>query len=355
MIKRKKTKKIFVGPVAVGGGSPVTVQSMASTDTRNVRATVSQIKRLEKAGCNIARVAVPDDTAALAVKEIVRKVHVPIIADIHFNYRLALMSIDAGAHGIRINPGNIGSKQRVAAVVKKAKERDVAIRIGINAGSLEKNILKKYGHPTAEALAESALRNIALIENMAYKQIKVSIKSSDVMTTVKAYRIVARKSCYPLHIGITEAGTAFSGTVKSAVGLGVLLADGIGDTLRVSLSADPVEEVRVGFQILKCLGLCHYGLEMISCPTCGRQQLDVVSMANKLEKKLVNIKQPIKVAVMGCEVNGPGEAKEADIGLAGSKKHGVIFAKGKIIKKCPKADVFEEFLKEIYKMMNNEQ
>jgi len=348
MKRRKRTKKIHVGPVEIGGGAPISVQSMTNTDTRDVKATVSQIRRLEKAGCDIVRVAVPDEKAAEALNKIVQQAHIPVIADIHFNYRLALQSIEAGVHGIRITPGNRGDKRRIAAVVKKADERNISIRIGVNSGSLEKDILKKYSHPTAEALVESALRNINLIENLSFNQIKVSIKSSDVQTTVDAYRLVSKKIRYPLHIGITEAGTAFSGSIRSAIGMGILLEEGIGDTVRVSLSADPVEEVRVGFEILKCLGLRRRGPELISCPTCGRQQIDVVSIAKEIEEKLVGFELPIKVAVMGCEVNGPGEAREADIGMAGSKKMGIIFKKGKIIKKYPKKNLLKEFLKEIY-------
>lgn len=348
MKKRKKTKKIYVGPVEVGGGTPISVQSMTNTDTRDAKATISQIRRLKKVGCDIVRIAVPDEAAACSLKEIVENAHIPVIADIHFNYRLALQSIEAGVHGIRINPGNIGNKRNFSAVVNKAIERHIPIRIGVNSGSLEKDILRKYGHPTAEALVESALRNIELIESMSFRQIKVSIKSHDIQTCVDAYRLISKKSRYPLHIGITEAGTSFSGTIKSAIGLGILLEEGIGDTMRVSLSADPVEEVRVGFEILKCLGLRKCGPELISCPTCGRQHIDVVDIANRIEKKLVGFKLPIKIAVMGCEVNGPGEAKEADIGIAGSKHIGVIFKRGKIIKRCPKNNLVEEFLREIY-------
>jgi len=347
MKRRKRTKKIFIGGVAVGGGAPVSVQSMTNTDTRDAKATLRQIRRLEKTGCDIVRVAVPDDKAAESLKEIVGGARIPVVADIHFSHRLAIQSIEAGADAIRINPGNIGSRERVSAVLKKAKERGIPVRVGVNAGSLEKDILKKHGHPTAEALAESALRSIALVESLSFKNIKVSIKSSDVQSCLDAYRIVSRKTRYPLHIGITEAGTAFSGTIKSAVGIGILLEEGIGDTLRVSLSADPVEEVRVGFEILKCLGLRTHGPELISCPTCGRQQVDVVAMAEKVEKMLSGIKQPLKIAVMGCEVNGPGEAKAADIGMAGSKNTGVIFKKGKIVKKCRKKNLLEEFIKEI--------
>ncbi|MFC1591720.1 flavodoxin-dependent (E)-4-hydroxy-3-methylbut-2-enyl-diphosphate synthase [Thermodesulfobacteriota bacterium] len=347
MKKRKKTKKIFVGPVAVGGDAPISVQSMTNTDTRNARSTVAQIRRLEKAGCDIIRVAVPDDEAAESLHEIVRRARIPVIADIHFDYRLALQSMDAGVHGIRINPGNIGSRQRVAAVVKRAASQGIAIRVGINSGSLEKDILKKYGHPCAEALAESALRNIVLLESMDCGMMKISIKSADVRTCVEAYRLVSKQTRHPLHIGITEAGTSFSGSIKSALGLGILLEQGIGDTLRVSLSADPVEEVRVGFEILKFLGLRRRSPELISCPTCGRRRVDVVSIAKKVEKKIAGLELPIKVAVMGCEVNGPGEAKEADIGIAGSKTYGVLFKKGKIIARCSKEALLERLLAEI--------
>jgi len=337
----------MVGTVPVGGRSPVSVQSMTSTDTRDTGATIRQIRRLERAGCDIVRVAVPDEQAAAALGAIVKAARIPVIADIHFSHRLALQSLEAGVHGLRINPGNIGAVSRVRQVVDAARQRSVPIRIGINAGSLEKDILKKYGRPSAQALAESALRNVGLIEDMGYDQLKISIKSADVPTTVEAYRLVSKKTRYPLHIGVTEAGTLFSGTIKSAIGLGILLQDGIGDTLRVSLSADPVEEVRVGFAILQCLGLRRSGPELISCPTCGRRQIDVVRLAARVEKHLVRSRAPITVAVMGCEVNGPGEAREADIGIAGSRSRGVIFKKGRIVKTCPQERVFEEFLREL--------
>lgn len=347
MHKRRKTKKIYVGSVAVGGDAPVSVQSMTTTDTANVRATLLQIRRLARAGCEIVRLAVPDERAARALGDIVRRSPMPVVADIHFNYRLALQSIDAGVHSIRINPGNIGGRHRLAAVVSRAKQRAIAMRIGINSGSLEKDLLKKYGHPTAEALVESALRNIELVESMGFDQIKVSIKSTDVRTAVAAYRRLSRLTRYPLHIGITEAGTMFSGTIKSAVGLGILLAEGIGDTLRVSLSADPVQEVRAGFEILKCLGIRRQGVELISCPTCGRKRIDVVDLAARIERKLVGFPVPITVAVMGCEVNGPGEAREADIGVAGSRNAGIIFKKGSIVRRCPKGDLLNELLRQI--------
>ncbi len=353
MIERKKTHQIRVGSVAVGGGAPVSVQSMTNTDTRDAKATVAQIRRLVRAGCDIIRVAVPDEAAAAALPAIVKGSVIPVIADIHFNYRLALSAIDAGVHGIRINPGNIGSRQRLAEVVKQAAASNLSIRVGVNAGSLEKHILRKYGHPVAEALVESALANVRLVEDMHFNQIKISIKSSDVLTTVKAYRLLSKKTRYPLHIGVTEAGTLFSGTIKSAIGLGILLAEGIGDTLRVSLSADPVEEVRAGFEMLKYLGIRRRGPELISCPTCGRRQIDVISMAKKIEKKLADFPHPLKIAIMGCEVNGPGEAKEADIGIAGSRATGVIFKKGKIIRKCPKDMLMDEFMKEIMAFSEN--
>ncbi len=347
MKTRKKTYKINVGHVVIGGGAPVTVQSMTNTDTRDVETTCGQIQRLEKAGCEIVRVAVPDVSAVQALEKILRRVNIPVIADIHFNHCLALQSMDAGVHGIRINPGNIGGKTRLASVVKKASEKGVPIRIGINSGSLERDILQKYGRPTAEALVESALRNIKLIESLSFNRIKVSIKSSDIKTTVDAYRSISKKTRHPLHVGITEAGTAFSGSIRSAIGLGIILEEGIGDTMRVSLSADPVEEVRVGFEILKCLGLRKAGPELISCPTCGRLQIDVIKIAEEVERRLVDVNSSIRIAVMGCEVNGPGEAKEADIGIAGSKNLGVIFKKGKIIKKCKKTDLVDKFMKEV--------
>jgi len=347
METRKKTRKIYVGPVAVGGRAPISVQSMTTTDTGDVRATLSQIRRLVRAGCEIVRLAVPDQRAALVLPEIVRRAPIPVVADVHFNYRLALASIDAGAQGIRINPGNIGKRQRLVAVVGRAKERGAAMRIGINAGSLERDLLKKYGHPTDEALVESALRNIELVESLGFDQIKISIKSADVRTTIAAYRRLSRMTRYPLHIGVTEAGTLFSGAIKSAVGLGVLLAEGIGDTLRVSLSADPVHEVRAGFEILKSLGLRQHGPVLISCPTCARRRIDVLGLAAKVERRLIDIPAPITVAVMGCEVNGPGEAREADVGVAGSQSGGIIFRKGTIVKRCHHSELLTELLKEI--------
>jgi len=347
---RKRTQKIYLDAVAVGGGSPITVQSMTNTDTRDVRRTLRQIRRLEKAGCDIVRVAVPDAAAVAVLPEIVAGTNIPVVADIHFDYRLAVKSIDAGVSCIRINPGNIGNRHRLEKVVYRAAAAGIAIRVGINAGSLEKGILKKHGHPSAAALVESALKNVRAIEEMGFKDLKVSIKSSNVMTSVDAYRGIAKMIHYPLHVGITEAGTDFSGTVKSAVGLGILLNEGIGDTLRVSLSADPVREVHAGFEILRSLNLRRKGPELISCPTCGRKQVDVIGISKIVERKITRFKSDFKVAVMGCEVNGPGEAKEADIGLAGSRKYGVIFKKGKIIKKVPQDRMLSDFLDEIEKI-----
>ena len=350
MTQRKKTNQIRVGSVAVGGGAPVSVQSMTTTDTRDAKATVAQIRRLVRAGCEIIRVAVPDETAAAALAAIVKGSVIPVIADIHFNYRLALSAIDAGVHGIRINPGNIGSRQRLAEVVKQAKAHNLSIRVGVNAGSLEKDILKKYGHPVAEALVESALRNVRLVEDMDFNQIKISLKSSDVVTTVQAYRLLSKKMHYPLHIGVTEAGTAFSGTIKSSVGLGILLADGIGDTMRVSLTGEPKDEVRVGYDILKAVGLRQRGVNFVSCPTCGRCQINLIQVAEEVEKRLQGVDKQITVAVMGCAVNGPGEAREADVGIAGGKGEGLIFRHGEVIRKVPEDELADALMEEIAKL-----
>jgi (E)-4-hydroxy-3-methylbut-2-enyl-diphosphate synthase len=347
--KRKKTRQISVGPVKIGGSAPVSVQSMTTTDTRDARATLAQIRRLARAGCEIIRVAVPDDAAAESLAAIVSLSPIPVIADIHFHHRLALAALAAGVAGLRINPGNIGGRQKVAAVLERARDCGTAVRIGVNSGSLEKDIRRKYGGPTPEALVESALRSVDLFEKLSFRDMKISIKSPDVAATVDAYRLLSKKTRYPLHIGITEAGTLFSGTIKSAVGLGILLAEGIGDTLRVSLSADPVEEVRAGFAILGALGLRRRGPEIISCPTCGRSQIDVVSLARAIEKKLSSLTRPLKIAVMGCEVNGPGEAREADIGIAGSRSRGVLFKHGTIIRRCEKEkkNLLGEFYREL--------
>jgi (E)-4-hydroxy-3-methylbut-2-enyl-diphosphate synthase len=350
MSKKKLTKQITIGNVKIGGGAPVVVQSMTKTDTRDAPSTISQIKRLESAGCEIIRVAVLNTDAAKAIKAIRKKIKIPLIADVHFDHRLALEALASGADGLRINPGNIGSKLKVKEVVDAAKDKGVPIRIGVNAGSLEKDLLTKYGHPTAKALVESAGRHIKLLEDLKFKAIKVSLKASDVMKTVEAYRLFSRKYNYPLHIGISEAGPAFSGTVKSAVGLGILLSEGIGDTIRVSLTADPVEEVKVAYEILKCLHLRQTGPEIISCPTCGRCQINIRGIVEKVEAGLLKIKTPLKVAVMGCVVNGPGEAREADIGIAGGKGMGILFKHGKVVKTLKEQELFSTLMREIKKM-----
>jgi (E)-4-hydroxy-3-methylbut-2-enyl-diphosphate synthase len=347
---KRPTKQITLGNLKIGGGAPVVVQSMTKTDTRDVSATVSQIKKLELAGCEAVRVAVLDFEAARAIKAIKKAIKIPLIADIHFNYRLALEAIANGADGLRINPGNIGDKHKIKEVVSAAKDKGVPIRIGVNAGSLEKELLRKYGHPTAKALVESARRHIKILEDLKFTSIKVSLKASDVMKTVEAYRLFSRKFDYPLHIGISEAGPAFSGTIKSAVGLGILLSEGIGDTIRVSLTADPVEEVKVAYEILKSLHLRHKGPEIISCPTCGRCQIDVKGLVDKVEAKVVNIKEPVKVAVMGCIVNGPGEAREADIGIAGGRGTGILFKHGKVVKTLKEHKLLNTLVREIKRL-----
>jgi len=346
-INRKRTKKIRIGNIYTGGDAPVTVQSMTNTDTRDVYSTVEQIKRLEEAGCDIIRLAIPDMEAAEALKKIKKSVSIPVVADIHFDYRLALESMKSGADKIRINPGNIGGRDRIEQVVRMAKDMDIPIRIGVNSGSVEKDILARYGRVTAEAMVESALNNAAMLEEYGYDKIVFSIKASSVPITIAAYRLLAQKSTYPLHVGVTEAGTYFSGTIKSAIGIGSLLAEGIGDTLRVSLTGDPVEEVKAGREILKALELDDRGIKFISCPTCGRCRIDLVSIATKLEQKLQGVNKNIKVAVMGCAVNGPGEAREADIGIAGGNGEVLLFKKGKIIRKIPEEKAVEELLNEI--------
>ena len=322
---------------------------MTNTDTVDVKSTVNQIKALEKAGCEIVRVAVPNMEAAEAVGKIKKSINIPLIADIHFDYRLALKVIDKGIDGLRLNPGNIGDKERVKTVVKAAQEKKIPIRIGVNAGSLEKDILERYSHPTAEAMVESALRHIRILEDLDFHEIKISLKASDVWKTIQAYRLLAKKVDYPFHIGITEAGTIFSGTIKSAAGLGILLSEGIGDTLRVSLTGDPVEEVRVGWEILKAMKLRERGVNIISCPTCGRIKLDIITLANEIEKRLSHITKPINIAVMGCVVNGPGEAVESDIGIAGGDGVGLLYIKGKPAKKVKEEDIVEAIVREVEK------
>ncbi|MEG6611977.1 flavodoxin-dependent (E)-4-hydroxy-3-methylbut-2-enyl-diphosphate synthase [Pseudoclostridium thermosuccinogenes] len=346
-IKRKPTKKIRVGDIFIGGDAPITVQSMTNTDTRDAASTIEQIKRLEEAGCDIVRVAVPDNEAAAAIAKIKKAISIPLVADIHFDYRLALASMENGADKIRLNPGNIGGRDRVKAVVEQAKQRGIPIRIGVNSGSVEKPILEKYGGVTPEGMVESALNHAAILEDFDFDNIVFSIKASSVPMTIAAYRLMSEKSRYPLHIGVTEAGTINRGTIKSSVGLGCLLAEGIGDTIRVSLTGDPVEEVRVGLEILKSLGLMTGGIDFVSCPTCGRCQVDLIRIANEVEEKLRPLKKNIKVAVMGCAVNGPGEAREADIGIAGGKGEVLLFKKGKVVRKIPQEMAVEELLREI--------
>jgi len=343
---RRSTRQIKVGILPVGGGAPVSVQSMCNTDTRDAAATLAQIRALAAAGCEIVRCAVPDRQAAEALREIVAGCPIPLIADIHFDHRLALEALASGVHGLRLNPGNIGGRAKVEEVVRACRERNVPIRIGVNGGSLEKELLEKYGHPTPEAMVESALGHIRILEDLGFDQIKVSLKASDIRRTVEAYRQLAQRVDYPLHIGITEAGTTWSGTVKSAVGLGVLLYEGLGDTLRVSLTGDPVEEVRVGFEILKSLGLRERGPVFVSCPTCGRCQVNLIEVAEEVERRLHDLPVPITVAVMGCVVNGPGEAREADIGIAGGKGQGLLFRKGEVVRKVPEAEMVEALVDE---------
>ncbi len=345
METRRKTRRIRVGGVPLGGGAPVSVQSMTNTDTRDVRATVAQIRSLAREGCEIARVAVPDARAAAAFRKIRAGSPIPVIADIHFDHRLAIACADAGADCLRINPGNVGGEKNTIEVLRAARANRIPVRIGVNAGSVEKDLLAKYGGPTPKALVASAARYLKICEKARFTALKFSLKASDVVTTIEAYRLFSRRYDFPLHIGVTEAGTIFSGTVKSSVGIGVLLADGIGDTLRVSLTGPPEEEVRVGWQILKSLGLRHRGPEFISCPTCGRVSIDIVKIATEVERRLSHLPVPLKVAVMGCAVNGPGEAREADVGVAGGKGEGLIFVKGKIVKKVKESEIAAEVVR----------
>ncbi|MEC4674776.1 MAG: flavodoxin-dependent (E)-4-hydroxy-3-methylbut-2-enyl-diphosphate synthase [Nitrospirota bacterium] len=349
-ISRRKTKQIQVGSVPVGGGAPIAVQSMTIPHPSDVKGSVEQIRRLEEAGCELIRVAVPDKEAADAIPKIKAEMKVPLIVDIHFDHRLALQCVDH-VDCVRINPGNIGPWWRMAEVIKAVSDRGIPLRVGVNGGSLERPLLDKYGYPTAEALAESALNAVHAIEDMGFTNMKVSMKASDVHMAVDAYWLFAHQSDYPLHIGITEAGTAMTGAVKSAVGLGWLLSQGIGDTLRVSLAADPVEEVRVGFEILKSLELRHRGINVIACPTCGRVEIDVVKMANELEQRLGHIKTPLTVSVLGCVVNGIGEGKEADIGIAGGQGMGILFKQGKLVKKVPSEELMQTLIDEVEQMV----
>lgn len=344
---RKNTRKFKIGDIYIGGDSPVTIQSMTNTDTRDVEATVSQILRLEEAGCEIIRCAVLDMEASDALSKIVKQIHIPLVADIHFDYKLALNSINNGVSALRINPGNIGSMERVKAVAEAAIAKGIPIRIGVNSGSVEKDLLQSYGKVCPEALVESALRHVDILEKLKFNDIVISIKSSNVIQMIESYRLISSKVNYPLHIGVTEAGTIWRGTIKSSIGIGSLLSEGIGDTIRVSLTGDPIEEIKVGKEILKAIGYNNNGVEFISCPTCGRTQIDLVKIAEEVEKKLQNLNKHVKVAVMGCAVNGPGEAREADIGIAGGNGEGLIFKHGTIIKKVKEESLVEELIKEI--------
>ena len=347
MVARRKTHQIKVGKVVIGGDAPVVVQSMTNTDTRDIDATVAQIKGLEGGGCEVVRVAVPDKEAAEVLGRIKASIGIPLIADIHFDYRLALLSIEQGVDGLRLNPGNIGDKERTEHVVKAAKERGISIRIGVNAGSLEEDLLEKYGHPTPEAMVESAMRHIRILEENDFHDIKISLKASNIHTTINAYRLISDKVDYPLHVGISEAGPLLSGTVKSAIGIGILLSEGIGDTIRVSLTADPVEEVRVAYEILKALNLRHRGVNIISCPTCGRMEIDIEKIAAVVEKRLSHITLPLNISILGCVVNGIGEGKESDVGIAGGKGSGLLFKNGKMVRRLRESELVEALIKEV--------
>lgn len=346
-LHRMGTKVVHIGGKAIGGGNPVLIQSMTNTQTEDIEATVAQIHRLEKAGCEIIRCTVPTMEAALAVREIKKQIDIPLVADIHFDYRMAVAAIENGADKIRINPGNIGGKDKVAAVVKAARERNIPIRVGVNSGSLEKELVEKYGGVTAEGIVESALDKVGMIEELGYDNLVISIKSSDVMMCIKAHEILAQQTTYPLHVGITESGTLLSGNIKSGIGLGVILYQGIGDTIRVSLTGDPVEEVKSAKLILRTLGLRKGGIEVVSCPTCGRTKIDLIGLANQVERMVEDIPLDLKVAVMGCGVNGPGEAKEADIGIAGGIGEGLLIKKGEVIKKVPEEELLSTLKEEL--------
>jgi (E)-4-hydroxy-3-methylbut-2-enyl-diphosphate synthase len=351
---KKTTRQIQVGDVRIGGGVPCSIQSMCSTDTRDIAATIAQIRGLADSGCELVRCAVLDMESAEALGDIKKQSPIPLIADIHFDYKLALRTLEKGIDGLRLNPGNIGEKWKVAEIVKAAAERRVPIRIGVNAGSLEKELLEKYGHPTSQAMVESALGHVRILEDLGYQEIKISLKASDVLKTVEAYRLLSANVDYPLHIGITEAGTVFSGAIKSAVGLGILLAEGIGDTMRVSLTGDPVEEIRVGYAILKALQIRQRGINFVSCPTCGRCRINLIGLAEEVEKRLQGVKKPLNVAIMGCVVNGPGEAREADVGIAGGRGEGLLFRHGEIIRKVPEADLANALVEEVEKMTSDQ-
>ncbi|MEQ8200184.1 MAG: flavodoxin-dependent (E)-4-hydroxy-3-methylbut-2-enyl-diphosphate synthase [Syntrophomonadaceae bacterium] len=344
---RRISRVVWVGKVGVGGDNPIAVQSMTNTDTRNVAATVEQIRRLEEAGCEIIRVAVLDEEAAAAIKKIKKAISTPLVADIHFDYRLALKSIAAGADGLRINPGNIGDKRKVAEIVSACRDRGIPIRIGVNSGSLDKRILERFGSVCKEAMVESAMENVMILEDMDFRDIKISLKSSSVLLTLDAYRLIAGKVDYPLHIGITEAGTKDRALIKSSLGIGMLLYEGIGDTIRFSLTADPVDEVWAAYELLRVLEIRQRGVELISCPTCGRCEIDLIRLAEQVDQIIRSWPEPLKVAVMGCVVNGPGEAREADIGIAGGRGFGLLFRKGEIVRKIPEAEMLDGLLNEI--------
>ncbi len=349
-IQRRHSNPIQVGSVTVGGQAPVSVQSMTNTPTQDVQATLAQIQRLEAAGCEIVRVAVPDMDAAAAIKSIKTGIKIPLIADIHFDHRLAIKAAEAGADGLRLNPGNIGGPDKIRAVVQCARDHGVPIRIGVNGGSLEKDLLERHGGATPAAMAESALRHAALLQELDFHKIKISLKASDVGRTLMAYRLLAGQTDLPFHIGVTEAGALYPGIVKSALGIGMLLAEGIGDTLRVSLTRDPVEEVRVGWEILKALDIRRRGPDIIACPTCGRTEIDLFDVVEKVEARVHHFKKPIKIAIMGCVVNGPGEAREADVGIAGGKGLGILFKKGEVVRKVPETDLVEALIQEIERL-----
>lgn len=353
MAYRDSTKTVQIGNRVIGGGNPILIQSMCNTKTEDAASTIAQILELERTGCDIIRVAVPTMEAAESLKTIKRSIHIPLVADIHFDYRLAIAAIECGADKIRINPGNIGSEERVQAVVDKAKEYGIPIRVGVNSGSLEKHLIEKYGGVTAEGIVESALDKVSMIERMGYDNLVISIKSSDVLMCVKAHELIAKKTMYPLHVGITEAGTVLSGNIKSAIGLGLILNQGIGDTIRVSLTGNPVEEIKSAKLILRTLGLRKGGVEVVSCPTCGRTQIDLIGLANQVENMVQEYPLDIKVAVMGCVVNGPGEAREADIGIAGGIGEGLLIKKGEVIRKVPEEELLGALKGELDAMMQN--
>lgn len=351
MTYREKTKVIRIGDRMIGGGNPILIQSMTNTRTEDVEATVAQTLRLEQAGCEIIRCTVPSQEAASAIAKIKKQIHIPLVADIHFDYKMAIAAIENGADKIRINPGNIGGKARIEEVVRCARERQIPIRVGVNSGSLERELVQKYGGVTAEGLVESALDKVGMVEDCGYDRIVISIKSSDVLMCIRAHEILAKKTGYPLHVGITEAGTLFSGNIKSAIGLGVILYEGIGDTIRVSLTGDPVEEIKSAKQILRTLGLRKGGIEVVSCPTCGRTKIDLIGLANQVETLVQDYPLSIKVAVMGCAVNGPGEAREADIGIAGGVGEGLLMRRGEIIRKVPEGELLSALKQELDSML----